>query len=263
MTASTKTYWHQHPDTVDRLAAEYAMGSMQGPARRRFEALMRERQDVSQAVWAWHDTMAGALVAQKPLPLDGAQWHRLEARLFGGARAPVAGQPVRTASWWSRLLGPVPSGMLAFGLVLGLALPTLLQTWPGLTPSAESTPQLPESYVGVLATAQGQAGLVVSSLHKGMWMDIKQQIPMAPPPGQTLYLWWIDKAGQPHPVAALPELGQRRFVSVRLAEPAETVFRDAVELAVSLEPQGSQPAQPGAAFAYRGLCGKVWRPPVR
>ncbi|TAK99633.1 MAG: hypothetical protein EPO09_00850 [Aquabacterium sp.] len=255
MTASTKTYWHQHPDTIDRLASEYALGTMPPRSRRRFEALMQRRPDIQQAVWVWHDTMAGALVAQKPLAVDAAQWPRLQARVFGAAPA--------KASWWSRLFGPVPSGMLAFGLLMGLALPPLLQTWHEQQAAQDITSQLPESYVGVLATAQGQAGLVVSSLRKGMWMDIKQQQAVPLPPGQVFYLWLIDKAGQAHPVAAVPELGQGHFVSVRLAQPAEVVFRDAVELAVSMEPQGSQPTRPGGAYVYRGLCGKVWQPPAR
>lgn len=247
---STKRYWHQHPDTIDRLAAEYALGNMPAPARRRFEALMRQRQDIQQAVWAWHDTLAGTLVAQAPLPVDPGQWPRLASRVFGeGAERKTSPR----TSWWSRWFGPVPSGMLTIGLALGMVLPTLLQT-----PS-----QLPESYVGVLATANGQAGLVVSSLRKGLWVDIKQQVPVAVPQGQVMYLWLIDKAGQAHAVAAVPSMSGRKFVSVRLAEPAETVFREATELAVSLEPQGSQPSQPSGSFVYRGLCGKVWQPPPR
>lgn len=258
---STKRYWHQHPDAIERLAAEYALGTMPPRARRRFEALMRQRPDINQAVWAWHDRLAGSLVAQRPMPVDAAQWGRLEARVFGDARP--AEKATRKVSWWSRLFGPVPSGMLAFGLIMGLALPTLLQTWQAQQARPGIDSQLPESYVGVLATAQGQPGLVVSSLRKGLWVDIKQQQAVAVPSGQVFYLWWLDKAGQAHPVAAVPALGQRRFVSVQLAEPAETVFRDAVELAVSLEPQGSQPLQPGGTFVYRGLCGKVWQPPAK
>lgn len=255
---STQRYWHQHPDTIDRLAAEYALGSMPAPARRRFEALMRQRQDIQQAVWAWHDTLAGTLVAQAPLPVDPGQWQRLASRVLGEGTAP---KPSPRTSWWSRWFGPVPSGMLAFGLALGMALPTLLQTWPGQGGSSQTPSQLPESYVGVLATANGQAGLVVSSLRKGLWVDIKQQVPVAVPPGQVMYLWLIDKAGQAHAVAAVPSMSGRKFVSVRLAEPAETVFREATELAVSLELQGSQPSQPSGSFVYRGLCGKVWQPP--
>lgn len=258
---STKRYWHQHPDAIERLAAEYALGTMPPRARRRFEALMRQRPDINQAVWAWHENLAGSLVAQQPMPVDAAQWGRLEARVFG--QAAQAGKATPKVSWWSRLFGPVPSGMLAFGLLMGLALPTLLQTWQAQQHKPGIDLQLPESYVGVLATAQGKPGLVVSSLRKGLWVDIKQQQPVDVPAGQTFYLWWLDKAGQAHPVAAVPELGQRRFVSVHLAAPAESVFRDAIELAVSLEPQGSQPAQPGGTFVYRGLCGKVWQPPAK
>ena len=36
-----KTYWHQHPETIDRLAAEYALGTLHGSARLRFEALQK------------------------------------------------------------------------------------------------------------------------------------------------------------------------------------------------------------------------------
>lgn len=258
---STKRYWHQHPDTIERLAAEYALGTMPWRARGRFEAVMRQRPDVNQAVWAWHENLAGSLMAQQPMPVDAAQWGRLEARVFGHAAQGEQAAP--KVSWWSRLFGPVPSGMLAFGLLMGLALPTLLQTWQAQQVNPGIDSQLPESYVGVLATADGTPGLVVSSLRKGLWVDIKQQQSVALPPGQVFYLWWLDKAGQAHPVAAVPELGQRHFVSVHLADSAESVFRDAVELAVSVEPQGSQPSQPSGNFAYRGLCGKVWQPPAK
>ena len=248
-----KTYWHQHPETVERIAAEYALGSLPAAARRRFETLMRDRQDIAQAVWSWHETLAGALAAQPPLPVDPAQWQRLESRLFAPSAASST-QAAKRAPWWSRWFAPVPSGMLAFGLTLGLALPTLLHT---LQTDTSST-QLPESYVGVLATRDGQAGLIVSSLRKGLLVDIKQQTPVAVPSGQTLYLWLIDQAGQAHAVAPIP---QGRFVSLRLNAPSETTFQAATELAVSLEPQGQTPAQPSGPFVYRGLCGKIWKPP--
>ena len=32
--------WYQHQETVDRLAAAYVLGTLQGPARRRYEALL-------------------------------------------------------------------------------------------------------------------------------------------------------------------------------------------------------------------------------
>lgn len=248
-----KTYWHHHPDTIDRLASEYATGAMPKRARRRLETLMRSRPDITQAVWSWHDTLSGSLVSQTPLPVAPQQWAKLESRLFGPSTH-AAHQTIKRTTWWSRWFAPVPSGMLAFGLTVGLALPPLLESLQSASPAT----QLPESYVGVLATANGQAGLIVSSLRQGMLVDIKQVTPVAIPPGQTLYLWLIDKAGQAHAIAPIPN---GRFASVRLNEPAEATFKAATELAVSVEAVNQTPSQPAGTFVYRGLCGKIWKPP--
>ena len=200
-----KTYWHQHPETIDRLAAEYALGTLAAPARRRMEALMKQRPDVAQAVWSWHERLGGVLAAQKPLPVDPGGWQRLESRLFGDTH-PTTPKP----AWWSRWLSPIPAGALAMGLLLGSVLGPLWE-------ASRSTTQLPESYVGVLANAEGQPGLIVSSLRKGRTVDLKQLSPVRVPEGQTLYLWTIDKAGQVHAVSAIPG---GAFVSAPLSQTA-------------------------------------------
>lgn len=33
---------YRNPERIDRLAAEYALGTLRGPARRRFERLLRD-----------------------------------------------------------------------------------------------------------------------------------------------------------------------------------------------------------------------------
>lgn len=241
-----KTYWHQHPETVDRLAAEYALGTLAAPARRRMEALLHQRPDVAQAVWSWHERLGGVLAAQQPLPLDPGGWQRLESRLFGEQRQATP-KPV----WWARWLSPVPAGALALGLLLGSVVGPLWE-------ASRSSTQLPESYVGVLADASGKPGLIVSSLRKGRTVDLKQLSPVMVPVGQTLYLWTIDKAGQVHGVSAIPG---GAFVSAPLSRPAEETFFPAVELAVSIEIAGAAPAQPTGPFVYRGLCGKLWKLP--
>ena len=154
------------------------------------------------------------------------------------------------------LLSPVPAGALAFGLVAGLSIPTVMQ---GLKPPAElGDTSVPASYIGVLATPNGRQGLIVASLRQGRSVDLKQVTPVQPGPGQTLFLWTLDAKGQARPVGAIPA---GAFVQAPLADVAEKVFAQAVELGVTLEAVGSAPATPSGPWVYRGLCGKVWRAP--
>lgn len=243
-----KTCWHQHPETVERLAAEYALGTLVGAARRRMRTLMSQRPDVAQAVWSWHDRLGGALSAQQPVPVRAGGWNRLEARLFGKeAQAARA-----TDSWWQRWLAPIPAGALVVGLLLGMVVVPLWE-------STRIESQLPESYVGVLADQNGKPGLIVSSLRRGKTVDFKQLSAVEVPAGSVLLLWTIDLRGEARPVLEVP---QGPFVSAPLHEPAESVFFAAVELAVSVERAGGWPSSPSGPFVYRGLCGKLWKLPA-
>ena len=240
--------WYRNPSAIEQLAAAYVAGTLQGRARRRFEAVMQRQPALVAAVNDWTERLAPlhlALPAQTPSP---ELWRRI-ARATGMAPATA------TPSWWQRLLAPIPAGALALGLVMGMLVPVLWQAHGNYQRGME----LPASYVGVLGTAQGQPGLIISSLRKGKVVDIKRVTPVEVPPGQTLYLWRIDKVGAVTAVAPLPDVPHAPFTRLTLNEPAEQVFFPAVELAVSLEPVGSQPAAPTSPFVYRGLCGKLWR----
>jgi anti-sigma-K factor RskA len=237
--------WYRNPSAIEPLAAAYVAGTLQGRARRRFEAVMRREPALVAAVNDWMERLAPlhqALPAQAP---GKALWGRI-AQATGIAAAAGA------APWWRRLLAPAPAGALALGLLMGMLVPVLWQAHGDY----QRDMALPDSYVGVLGTAQGQPGLIISSLRRGKVVDIKQVTPVAVPPGQTLYLWRIDKAGAVEAVGPLPN---GKFTHLALKESAEQVFFPAVELAVSLEPVGTQPGAPTQPFVYRGLCGKLWR----
>lgn len=242
--------WYHSPAAIEHLAAAYALGTLQGRARRRFEAVMREQPAIARQVAQWDVRLQPMAQRLPPRTPSDALWGRIEQRALGTAASSPARQAPRTAPWWRRLLSPLPSGALAFGLMLGLLL-------PGVFLQQQDT-QLPESYVGVLATPEGKTGLIVSSRRQGTVLDLKQVSPTMPPAGQTLYLWVIDAAGNPRPVGPAPA---GPFVQVTLTQPAEKIFATAAEVAVSIEPQGSSPAQPSGPYVYRGLCGKLWKVP--
>ena len=236
--------WYRHPAAIEQLAAAYVAGTLRGRARNRFETVMRLQPALVVAVNDWTVRLAPLHLALPPQAPSMALWGRI-VRATGATSS--AG-----ATWWRRLLAPVPAGALALGLLMGTWLPMLWQTYR----NDAGDMALPASYVGVLATAQGQPGLIISSLRHGKVVDIKQVTPVAVPPGQTLYLWRIDKAGAVDAVGPLPE---GKLVHLTLNDTAERVFFPAVELAVSVEPVGTQPHIPSAPFVYRGLCGKLWR----
>lgn len=246
-------YWYHHPQAVDQLASAYVLGTLQGRARRRFEAVMLMRPELQTAVADWTERLVPLLTALPPMQPAPEVWSRIAQRT--GLAAPPAAQSVAASAkpgFWRRWFAPVPAGALVMGLLVGAVLP---QLWLAHTENQRQS-QLPESYVGVLATAQGKTGLIVSSLRYGKTVEIKQVSDVPIPPGQTRYLWRIDKDGNTSPIGALPD---GKWARLTLDEPAEKVFFSAVELAVSLEAVGSNPAAPGQAFVYRGLCGKLWR----
>lgn len=190
---------------------------------------------------------------QRPPPARSATPAEASPPRRGARRDPPG---TRLATWWRQFLAPVPAAALAFGLLAGVMVPQLATI---LGPQALQDTELPESYVGVLARPDGQAGLIVASRRHGRVVDLKQVSPLTPPAGQTLFLWTIDAAGRVAPVGPVPH---GPFVQAPLADTAEQVFRTAAELGVTLEPTGSSPAAPSGPWVYRGLCGKVWRVPA-
>jgi anti-sigma-K factor RskA len=245
--------WYQHPNVVDRLAASYVLGTLQGRARHRFEMLMQTQPSVSAAVAGWTERLVPMLTSLPTVKPRAALWKAIEreAHLPSYRSANPISNPMSIAPWWQRWLMPIPALALSMGIALGLLTPVL---WQAQTASQRLT-QLPSSYVGVLANAQGMQGLIVSSLREGLVVDLKQINPVSLPIGNVLYLWRIDKDGLASPVGKIPN---ERWAQISLNEPSENVFATAVELAVSMEQADDTPTQPTKAFIYRGLCGKLW-----
>ena len=241
--------WYQHPFVIDRLAASYVLGTLQGRARRRFETIMQSQPTVTRAVASWTEQMSPLLTTLAPIAPSPSLWISI-------AKATNLKTSTAKTSWWQQwlapLLAPLPAGALALGVALGVVAPALWQAQQ----LGQHQSLLPESYVGVLANQQGKAGLTVSSLRRGNIVELQQASIAVLPAAHTLYLWRIDKAGQVTPVAAITN---EKWSKITLAEPAEAVFFSAVELAVSIEPAVNAPSKPSQAFIYRGLCGKFWK----
>ena len=82
------------PERLDRLAREYALGTLHGGARRRFERVLREQPASMRALGAWQEHFAALAAAVpprcrrwRPAPPSGTGWSSGCSHPCGGAKA--------------------------------------------------------------------------------------------------------------------------------------------------------------------------------
>ena len=247
------------PERLDRLAREYALGTLAGPARRRFERVLQSSPAAVQAVDAWRQRLAVLDLSTVPRQPPAATWHRIEQRLFGGP--PPAQAAAATASAWQRLLQALRgllSGRTLSGALAGLLLCALLvRVAPGLLGLEPRADALPASYVGLLLDAGGKPTLLASSRRQGRQLTVKLLQPLAVPTGQVAQLWALPKdGGAPVAVGVVPASGSAR---IALPDTSEKLFFTVSQLAVSFEPAPVQAGgAPSGPFTLIGHCVKVW-----
>jgi anti-sigma-K factor RskA len=239
------------PERLDRLAREYALGTLAGRARRRFERVLQGSPAATMAVQTWQQRLAVLDGATVPMAPPLTNWRAIEKRLFAPAGRPAAA-PRGLGAW----LGGVLSGRTLAGALAGaLACVVFLRLQPGVAGLEPRGDTLPASYVGLLLDAGGTPTLVASSRRQGRVLTVKLLQPIAIPAGRVAELWALPKGGAPFPVGTLPAQGNAR---IELPDTSEKLFANVQDLGVSLEPAPAQAGATPAAFVLTGHCVKVW-----
>lgn len=238
---------YQRPELRDALASEYVLGTLHGPARRRFQHLLKADPQLQAAVDFWQRQlmpMAAPLSAPQPSP-----------RLWAGIAARVA--PPATVSrpnWFERWFGVRSLASLVAGLFVGVAVTLSLPTADRGDGAAPSDSQIPASYAGILSDASGRPAMLVSSRRHGKLVDIKVLRPIGIGQGQVLRLWALGRQGPPLALGNVPAEGKGR---IELPATSEALLAQVDELAVSVESAGVAPAV-APTFILRGPCAKFW-----
>lgn len=240
------------PERLDCLAREYALGTLAGRARRRFERVMRQSPAAAMAVGVWQERLTGLAASVPPIEPRAAVWQALERRLF----APAAAASPKPGAWawaWRLLSARTLGGALAGALLCVL----LLRSQPGLIGLEPAGETLPASYVGLLADPAGQPTVLASSRRHGRVLTIKMLQPVAVPAGRIAQLWALPKDGSaPFPVGTVPAQGSG---TIALADSSEKLFFKVTRLAVSFEPGPAQAGdKPSGEFVLSGACVKLW-----
>ena len=231
----------QPPERLDKLAREYALGTLTGGARRRFEQVLRQSPQAERAVAGWQERYAVLAEGLPPMAPRAAVWQGLERRLFPSPAT-------RKVGWW-QLLGGALAGVMLCTVVLRLE-PGLV----GLEPRVES---LPASYVGLLTDAAGAPTLLASSRRHGRQLTVKLLKPLAVPSGRVAQLWaYPQDGGAAFPVGVLPASGT---ATVALADTSEKLFFKVSRLVVSYESTPATAGQtPTEPLVLSGHCVKLW-----
>ena len=222
---------------LDRLAAEYALGTLSPRARRHLAGIARRNAAVGEALRAWELRLASLGGAVPPVNPSPRVWSGIVRRLGFAAVSPD-----REAPWWSTLRMwrglAVASTMAA--LALGVALVTSRVETPG------------PSLVVVLAGGDARPALIATAAAGERSLTFKAVGPLQVASDRSLELWALPTGAAPRSLGLLPAGG-----SGRLLLPAAAL--EAIPaLAVSLEPAGGSPTgAPTGPVLYSGKIERI------
>lgn len=208
---------------VDNLAAEYVLGTLRGPARRRFDRLIADRADVRFAVWRWErrlNSLALEVVSKKP---RRRVWQNISRR--------------------TGISQPAKAGLLAGWRGLWLALPAAALAWLaiGLFPAPDR--------VAVFSDQDAATLWVISAdLDRRVLQTETVNAPTLAV-GNSFELWILRGAGPPLSLGLLAI--SPGSVETVLSTELIAALSSAGRLAISLEPAGGSPTgQPTGPVVY-------------
>ncbi|ANH67645.1 anti-sigma factor domain-containing protein [Mitsuaria sp. 7] len=227
-----------HPERAERLAADYAVGTLRGGARRRFERLLPAHPALAAATAAWSarlQLLAGQVAPVEPPP---SVWATIQTRLFGAADAKAAsaapaGAPLSSTSDLSSIGQGRPGqlrfwrGLSAMALAASVALAVVV-----IRPVPEAAPVV----IVLRSTPEGvelvKTGFVASVSADGRALVLKPLAPVVVDAAHALELWAVPKAGAPR------SLGLIASGDVPTTVTRANLLDDTQAFAVSLEPSG-------------------------
>lgn len=208
----------------DALSAEYALGTLRGNARLRFQKRLQSEPELTERVAKWQTLLAGLDRSLMPQIPPEYIWKKI------------------TLSLPTKITPRVRRGYVGWLVAAALAALTLVSYQVIRTP--DFTP------LTVMRGAEQQGQWVVSADKALTQLRVTPLQPVAIGANNSLQLWLIPAGQQP---VSLGLLNVQETTQLKLA--ARDTLKNAV-IAVSLEPQGGSPTgQPTGPVLYSGRTG--------
>lgn len=229
------------------LAAEYALGTLTGRARRRFETLARGDGRIVAEIRYWEQRLAGLASGLAPVEPPDAIWAALEQRIAKSAKVvpmrrpaapqPAAATPEKAPPPWRILAGLATAAAVVVAVLIGQRVPLPPKAAPtsvAVKPS-EPAPAPKPPYVALLKLPDSDMQWTLSLAPSRGRITVAASGSYAQLGEHSLELWVITAKG-PVSLGLLPASGKGE-----MKMPADLIGTEAPTLAVSLEPVGGSP----------------------
>jgi anti-sigma-K factor RskA len=207
---------HDDPQVIDALAAEYVLGTLRGPARKRFEEWRDANPLIDRRVNAWEDRFVHLALALPPVMPSPKTWEGIERRISAKTQA---------------VKKPVPWRALAAAIVLFAVVGSVIAVWQtGLF--------IPMSPLVTIAAKDGSPLWRIDITDDHVRMRAEALSASAAHPGKSLELWALPDGKAPVSLGVLPDNGK---LDRELTVSQREALRNSAKVAVSLEPRGGSP----------------------
>jgi anti-sigma-K factor RskA len=222
-----------HPELRDRLAAEYALGTLRGPARRRFERLLAGDPELRDLVQAWEMRVNLLAESAPAVPPPDHLWQRISQRIGPAPeRRSLLDRLWESLGFWRGVSLAAAAAAAALALYIALA-PTPVPPGP--------------SYIAVLIDADRTPILLARFDAGTRQLSVRRLQPAPSDPAHAHELWLVAGSTAPRSLGLLG--GDETIVDLPPDQAAALV--NAV-LAISLEPPGGSPTGTPTEVTFTG-----------
>lgn len=237
-----------HGEEMDLLAAEYAIGLLEGDEREQAERRVAREADFAALVEEWNQRLAPMLDGISPVAPDPSLWDRIRTSLEQPDKRPVELVAIRRRlTIWQGYSAAVTA--LAASLLLVVGLRTADKA-----PVPQPTPAVRPVMVATLAPETGPASLT-ASYDPATNSLVVAPAALTPVAGHDHELWIIPEDGKPRSLGLVAASQQRR---VALPAGLSPGLIEASTIALSAEPTGGSPTgQPTGPVVASGKFSRV------
>lgn len=255
--------YREKPELIERLAAEYVLGTLNGSARRRFAAWMAADAALRRTVAEWENRLTPLAEVVAPVKPPARVWRGVSARI-----APPRARPSSRDSVWNSLAFWRSFGLTASGLAAALAIfvmvrpPQIVERVQVVERTVEKPIRVSDganpwqpSYIATLKDSGGKTMLMIYVGRNSDQLWVKYEGDNMPADA-SLELWGLDAQGQPKSLGLIRSNGRNMMKLPDMADKSIASFK---KLAVSMEPVGgSQKGVPTGPVMYQGECQAFW-----